>query len=110
MGSKFKIQNDDYPRAVHFEFLILNFELISWTHRLKLDKPLVVSGVSSPPMNKGLKPLVYILNVIMVAVLAPRSTSLSQIGQQVEKFLESHQFLSAEQVQKTLTFIFSLVA
>ena len=43
------------------------------------SKILVVSGVSSPPMDKGLKPLVYILNVIiMVAVLAPRSTSVGK--------------------------------
>jgi hypothetical protein len=31
-------------------------------------------------MNKGLKPLVYILNAIMVAVLAPRSTRVRAIG------------------------------
>jgi hypothetical protein len=37
-------------------------------------------------------------------------TTLNQIAQQLEQFLVSNQFLSAEQVQKTLNFIFSLVA
>ncbi|HEY9631442.1 MAG TPA: IS630 family transposase, partial [Coleofasciculaceae cyanobacterium] len=40
----------------------------------------------------------------------PVGTTLSQIEQQLEQFLASNQFLSAEQVQKTLNFIFSLVA
>jgi hypothetical protein len=46
-----------------------------------------------------------------IAVLhhLPIGTTLEQIQQQLEQFLDSHQFLSAEQVQKTLSFIFSLV-
>lgn len=39
----------------------------------------------------------------------PIGTTLEQIEQQLEHFLESNQFLWAGQVQKTLNFIFSLV-
>ncbi len=37
------------------------------------------------------------------------STTLVEIEQQLEQFLQSHQFLGSQQVRKTLNFIFSLV-
>lgn len=59
----------------------------------------------------------YIRNRLVIHLLRlrllhhlPLGTTLSEIEQQLERFWQSHQFLCAEQVQKTLNFILTLVA
>jgi hypothetical protein len=54
----------------------------------------------------------YVIHLLRLRFLhhLPLGTTLDQIEQQLEQFLSTNQFLSAEQVQNTLNFIFSLVA
>jgi hypothetical protein len=54
----------------------------------------------------------YIIHLLRLRFLhhLPLGTTLVQIEQQLEQFLQSHQFLGSQQVRKTLNFIFSLVA
>jgi transposase len=65
-----------------------------------------------PSYSPKLNLVEYVIHLLRLRFLhhLPVGTTLSQIEQQLEQFLASNQFLSAQQVQKTLNFIFSLVA
>ena len=54
----------------------------------------------------------YVIHLTRLKFLhhLPMETTLEQIEQKLFQFLDSNQFLSALQVQKTLKFIFSLIA
>ena len=80
--------------------------------QMGLARSITVECLYVPPYSPKLNLVEYVIHLLRLRFLhhLPVGTSLSQIGQQIEKFLGSHQFLSAEQVQKTLKFIFSLVA
>ena len=54
----------------------------------------------------------YVIHLARLKFLhhLPMGTTLEQIEQKLLQFLDSNQFLSAQQVQNTLNFIFSLVA
>ncbi|MEM8677090.1 MAG: IS630 family transposase, partial [Cyanobacteria bacterium P01_G01_bin.67] len=54
----------------------------------------------------------YVIHLARLKFLhhLPMGTTLEQIEQKLFQFLDSNQFLSARHVQKTLNFIFSLVA
>jgi hypothetical protein len=76
-----------------------------------LARSITVECLYVPPYSPKLNLVEYVIHLLRLRFLhhLPVGTSLGQIGQQIENFLESHQFLSAEQVQKTLRHIFSLV-
>jgi transposase len=77
-----------------------------------LVKAITVEYLYVPSYSPKLNLVEYVIHLLRLKFLhhLPVDTTLSQIEQQLEQFLASNQFLSAEQVQKTLNFIFSLVA
>jgi transposase len=94
------------------------------THKLKMQSQLAVHleqmGLAQsiqvelmylPSYSPKLNLVEYVIHLLRLRFLhhLPIGTTLAQIEQQLHQFLDSHQFLSAEQVQKTLNYIFSLV-
>lgn len=77
-----------------------------------LAKAITVEYLYVPSYSPKLNLVEYVIHLLRLRFLhhLPVGTTLSQIEQQLNQFLVSNQFLSAEQVQKTLNFIFSLVA
>lgn len=95
------------------------------THKLKMQKQLAVHleqmGLAPsieveylylPSYSPKLNLVEYVIHLLRLRFLhhLPIGTTLAQIEQQLNQFLDSQQFLSPEQVQKTLNFIFSLVS
>jgi hypothetical protein len=80
--------------------------------QMGLAKAITVECLYVPSYSPKLNLVEYVIHLLRLSFLhhLPVGTTLSQIEQQLEQFLASNQFLSAEQVQKTLNFIFSLVA
>ena len=80
--------------------------------QMGLAKAITVKCLYVPSYSPKLNLVEYVIHLLRLRFLhhLPMGTTLGQIEQQLEQFLESNQFLSAEQVQKTLNFIFSLVA
>lgn len=95
------------------------------THKLKMQSQLSVHleqmGLAQsiqvelmylPCYSPKLNLVEYVIHLLRLRFLhhLPIGTTLAQIEQQLHQFFDSHQFLSAEQVQKTLNYIFSLVS
>jgi hypothetical protein len=80
--------------------------------QMGLAEAITVECLYVPSYSPKLNLVEYVIHLLRLRFLhhLPVGTTLSQIEQQLEQFLASNQFLSAQQVQKTLNFIFSLVA
>lgn len=89
--------------------------------RSQLSEHLVQMGVVDeielefidvPPYSPKLNLVEYVIHLLRLRFLhhLPLGTTLLQIKQQLEQWLQNRQFLSAGQVQKTLNFIFKSVA
>ena len=80
--------------------------------QMGLARAISVELLYVPSYSPKLNLVEYVIHLLRLRFLhhLPVGTTLSQIEQQLEQFLASNQFLSAQQVQKTLNFIFSLVA
>jgi transposase len=78
--------------------------------QMGLAKSIMVECLYLPPYSPKLNLVEYVIHLLRLKFLhhLPMETTLLQIEQRLVQFLNSHQFLSAEQVQKTLNFIFSL--
>lgn len=79
--------------------------------QMGLANAITVECLYVPPYSPKLNLVEYVIHLLRLRFLhhLPIGTTLNQIEQQLNQFLAFHQFLSAEQVQKTLNFIFSLV-
>lgn len=79
--------------------------------QMGLAKAITVEYLYVPSYSPKLNLVEYVIHLLRLRFLhhLPIGTTLEQIEQQLEHFLESNQFLWAGQVQKTLNFIFSLV-
>ena len=87
-------------------------QLMVHLQQMGLAKAIAVEFLCVPSYSPKLNLVEYVIHLLRLRFLhhLPVGTTLNQIAQQLEQFLVSNQFLSAEQVQKTLNFIFSLVA
>ncbi|MDV2992018.1 MAG: IS630 family transposase ISAcma32 [Chroococcidiopsis sp. SAG 2025] len=94
------------------------------THKLKMQAQLAIHleqmGLAQsiqveflylPSYSPKLNLVEYVIHHLRLRFLhhLPIGTTLTQSEPQLNQFFDSHQFLSAEQVQKTLNFIFSLI-
>ncbi len=79
--------------------------------QMGLAQALQVKFLYLPSYSPKLNLVEYVIHLLRLRFLhhLPVGTTLEEIEQQLHQFFESHQFLSADQVQKTLNFIFSLV-
>jgi transposase len=79
--------------------------------QMGLAKSITVEYLYLPPYSPQLNLVEYVIHLVRLRFLhhLPMETTLEQIEQKLFQFLDSNQFLSALQVQKTLNFIFSLV-
>lgn len=75
-----------------------------------LARSITVDYLYLPPYSPKLNLVEYVIHLLRLRFLhhLPMETTLLQIEQRLVQFLDSHQFLSAQQVKKTLNFIFSL--
>jgi len=80
--------------------------------QMGLAQEITLEFLYMPPYSPKLNLVEYIIHLLRLRFLhhLPLGTTLVQIEQQLEQFLQSHQFLGSQQVRKTLNFIFSLVA
>ena len=80
--------------------------------QMGLAKAITVECLYVPAYSPKLNLVEYVIHLLRLRFLhhLPLGTTLAQIEQQLALFLKSNQFLSAQQVQKTLNFIFSSVA
>jgi hypothetical protein len=80
--------------------------------QMGLIREITVEYLYVPAYSPKLNLVEYVIHLLCLRFLhhLPVGTTLEQVQQQLEQFLENHQFLSAQQVQKTLNFIFSLIA
>jgi transposase len=78
--------------------------------QMGLAKSIMLECLYLPSYSPKLNLVEYVIHLLRLKFLhhLPMETTLLQIEQRLVQFLNSHQFLSAEQVQKTLNFIFSL--
>jgi transposase len=79
--------------------------------QMGLARAIQVEYLYLPSYSPKLPLVEYVIHLLRLRFLhhLPIGTTLAEIEQQLNQFLDDHQFLSAEQVQKTLNFIFSLV-
>ncbi len=79
--------------------------------QMGIANELMVEFIYLPPYSPKLNLVEYVIHLLRLRFLhhLPIGTSLEMIEQQLEQFLQSHQFLTTEQVQKTLNFIFTIV-
>ena len=87
-------------------------QLMVHLQEMGLAKAIAVEFLYTPSYSPKLNLVEYVIHLLRLRFLhhLPVGTTLNQIAQQLDLFLVSNQFLSPEQVQKTLNFIFSLVA
>jgi len=87
-------------------------QLAAHLQQMGLAEAITVECLYVPSYSPKLNLVEYVIHLLRLRFLhhLPVGTNLNQIEQQLEQFLASNQFLSAQQVQKTLNFIFSLVA
>jgi len=80
--------------------------------QMGLASAITVECLYVPCYSPKLNLVEYVIHLLRLRFLhhLPLGTTLVQIEQQLAQFFASNQFLSAQQVQKTLNFIFSLVA
>lgn len=86
-------------------------QLMQHLQQMGLSNEIVVEFLYLPSYSPKLNLVEYVIHLLRLRFLhhLPLGTTLDQIEQQLEQFLSTNQFLSAEQVQNTLNFIFSLV-
>ena len=79
--------------------------------QMGLAQEIKLEFIYLPPYSPKLNLVEYVIHLLRLRFLhhLPLGTSLECIEQKLEYFLLSHQFLSAEQVRKTLNFIFTSV-
>lgn len=79
--------------------------------QMGLAQSIDVEFIYLPPYSPKLNLVEYVIHLLRLRFLhhLPLGTTLAQIEQHLNQFFDAHQLLSAEQVQKTLNFIFSLV-
>ncbi len=87
-------------------------QLTQHLKQMGLANEIAVEFIYLPAYSPKLNLVEYVIHLLRLRFLhhLPIGTSIDRIEQQLEQFLQSHQFLSAEQVQKTLNFIFASVA
>ena len=87
-------------------------QLMVHLQQMGLSNEIEVEFIYLPAYSPKLNLVEYVIHLIRLRFLhhLPIGTSLQDIEQQLAKFLQSHQFLNAEQVQKTLNYILALVA
>lgn len=87
-------------------------QLMTHLFQMGLADAITVECLYIPSSKPKLNLVEYVIHLLRLRFLhhLPLGTTLVQIKQQLAQFLASNQFLSTEQVQKTLNFIFSLVA
>jgi len=80
--------------------------------QMGLAKSITVEYLYLPPYSPKLNLVEYVIHLARLKFLhhLPIGTTLKQIEHKLFQFLDLNQFLSAQQVQNTLNFIFSLVA
>ncbi len=80
--------------------------------QMGLAQSITVEYLYIPSYSPKLNLVEYVIHLLRLRFLhhLPIGTTLVHVEQHLVQFLDSNQFLSAEQVQKTLNFIFSLVA
>lgn len=80
--------------------------------QMGLARSITVEYLYLPPYSPKLNLVEYVIHLLRLRFLhhLPMQTTLLQIEQRLVQFLDSHQFLSAQQVKKILNFIFSLPA
>lgn len=86
-------------------------QLTEHLKQMGLALEIEVEFIYLPPYSPKLNLVEYVIHLLRLRFLhhLPLGTCLEYIEQKLEDFLRSHQFLSTEQVQKTLNFIFSSV-
>lgn len=84
-------------------------QLAEHLKQMGIASELMVEFIYLPPYSPKLNLVEYVIHLLRLRFLhhLPIGTSLEMIERQLEEFLQSHQFLTAEQVQKTLNFIFT---
>lgn len=80
--------------------------------QMGLTKSITVECLYLPSYSPKLNLVEYVIHLVRLKFLhhLPMGTTLEQIEQKLFQFLDLNQFLSVQQVQNTLNFIFSLVA
>jgi transposase len=91
--------------------LKMQAQLATHLEQMGLAQSIEVEYLYLPSYSPKLNLVEYVIHLLRLRFLhhLPVGTTLAQIEQQLNLFLDSHQFLSPEQVQNTLNFIFSLV-
>ena len=86
-------------------------QLMTHLFQMGLADAITVECLYIPSSKPKLNLVEYVIHLLRLRFLhhLPLGTTLVQIEEQLAQFLTSNQFLSTEQVQKTLNFIFSLV-
>ena len=86
-------------------------QLSEHLRQMGLAKEIEVEFIDLPSYSPKLNLVEYVIHLLRLRFLhhLELGTSLDCIEQKLENFCQSHQFLSAEQVQKTLNFIFASV-
>jgi transposase len=86
-------------------------QLANHLEQMGLTKSLQVEFLYLPSYSPKLNLVEYVIHLLRLRFLhhLPIGTTLTEIEQKLNQFFDKQQFLSAEQVQKTLNFIFSLV-
>ncbi len=84
-------------------------QLTKHLQQMGLANEIVVEFIYLPAYSPKLNLVEYVIHLLRLRFLhhLPIGISIDRIEQQLEQFLQSHQFLSTEQVQKTLNFIFA---
>ncbi|ABW32429.1 hypothetical protein AM1_C0122 (plasmid) [Acaryochloris marina MBIC11017] len=79
--------------------------------QMGLTQSIQVEFLYLPSYSPKLNLVEYVIHLLRLRCLhhLPLGTTLTQIKQQLHEFFAANQFLSAEQVQNSLNFIFSLV-
>ncbi len=87
-------------------------QLMLHLQQMGLSNESTVEFLYLPSYSPKLNLVEYVIHLLRLRFLhhLPLGTTLAQIEQQLEQFLSAKQFLSAEQVQNTLNFIFSAIA
>lgn len=91
--------------------LKMQSQLATHLEQMGLAQSIQVELMYLPSYSPKLNLVEYVIHLLRFRLLhhLPVGTTLAQIEQRLYQFLDSHQFLSVEQVQKTLNYIFSLV-
>ncbi|MGR3279249.1 IS630 family transposase [Acaryochloris marina NIES-2412] len=91
--------------------LKMQSQLAVHLEQMELAQSIQVEFLYLPSYSPKLNLVEYVIHLLRLRLLhhLPIGTTLPQIRQQLSQFINSNQFLSAAQVQKTLNHIFSVV-